>query len=129
MPVRLLGAIWICAFLVSVDYTALNVALPSLAADFALGTSEVSWVALSYLLSQTALMPVSGHVIERLGHRRALTAGIALFAATSLASVVVPSLWMLVALRGIQGIGASVMFVVGPYIVQTVFPQESRDRG
>jgi MFS family permease len=99
--------------LVSVDYTALNVALPTLAADFGIGTSRVSWTALSYMLIMVALTLVTGPVINRLGYLRALTCGLGVFAAASLASALASTFWLLVVMRGVQGIGASVMFVIG----------------
>ena len=124
----LLGAIWLSAFLVSVDYTALNVALPTLAADFDVGTSEVSWTALAYMLVMVALTPVTGHVINRLGYLRALVCGLAIFAGGSLASALASTFWLLVVMRAVQGIGASVMFVIGPVIIKTLFPERAHDR-
>jgi MFS family permease len=121
MPLRLLGAIWLSAFLVSVDYTALNVVLPTLAADFAIGTSRVSWTALSYMLVMVALTLVTGPVINRLGYLRALTCGLAVFAAASLSSALSSTFWLLVVMRGVQGIGASVMFVIGPFTIEPCF--------
>ena len=55
MQWRVLAAIWLSAFLVSLDYTAVNVALPTLASEFNAGTSAVSWVALSYMLVVVAV--------------------------------------------------------------------------
>jgi EmrB/QacA subfamily drug resistance transporter len=128
MPLRLLGAIWLSAFLVSVDYTALNVALPTLAADFGIGTSRVSWTALSYMLIMVALTLVTGPVINRLGYLRALTCGLGVFAAASLVSALASTFWLLVVMRGVQGIGASVMFVIGPFTIRTLFPERAHDR-
>lgn len=124
----LLGGIWLAAFLVSIDYTALNVALPTLSADFGVGTSDVSWIALAYMLVMVALTMVTGPVIDRLGYRRALTGALGLFAASSLISALGPAFWLLVALRGVQGMGASVMFVIGPALIKTWFPPETHDR-
>lgn len=124
----LLGSIWLSAFLVSIDYTALNVALPTLSADFGVGTSDVSWIALAYMLVIVALTLVTGPVIERFGYTRALGVALVLFAASSLASTLAPSFWLLVALRAAQGIGASVMFVIGPAVIKTHLPPEAHDR-
>lgn len=124
----LIGAIWLAGFLVSIDYTALNVALPTLAASFAVGTSAVSWVALVYMLVIVALTPVTGHVIARVGSRPALVGGLAVFAAASLASAAAPNLAVLVAMRALQGIGASVMFVIGPALIKTEVAKAAQDR-
>jgi EmrB/QacA subfamily drug resistance transporter len=128
MQLQLLGAIWLSGFLVSIDYTALNVALPTLATGFGVGTSEVSWIALAYMLVMVALTLVTGPVINRLGYLRALTCGLAVFAAASLASALTSTFWLLVAMRAVQGIGASVMFVIGPVVIKTLFPEQAHDR-
>lgn len=124
----LLGSVWLSAFLVSIDYTALNVALPTLAVDFGVGTSGVSWIALAYMLVMVALTPVTGLVIDRLGYTRALTGALGLFTVSSLASAFAPTFWLLVGLRAVQGIGASVMLVIGPALVRTRIPAEAQDR-
>lgn len=124
----LLASVWLSAFLVSTDYTALTVALPTLAADLNVGTSEVSWTALAYMLAVASLTLVTGPVIDRLGYGRALSAALALFAVASLASAVAPTFWLLVALRVAQGVGASVMLVIGPAIIKTKLPAETHDR-
>ncbi len=124
----LLGAIWLSGFLVSLDYTAVNIALPTLSAEFGVGTSAISWIALSYMLVMVALTLPAGAVIGRLGYPSALTWSLALFAAASLASALASSLWLLVVLRAIQGIGAAVMFAIGPAMIKTMFSRESRSR-
>jgi hypothetical protein len=124
----LVGAIWFAGFLVSIDYTALNVALPTSAEGFAAGTSAVSWGALVYMLVIVALTPVTGHAIARVGSRPALVGGLVAFAVASLASAAAPNLALLVALRALQRIGASVMFVIGPAMIKTELPQPAQDR-
>ncbi len=124
----LLGAVWLSAFLVSLDYTAVNVALPTLAAEFDVGTSAISWIALSYMLVMVALTLPAGAAIVRLGYAQALTWSLALFAVASLGSALASSLWLLVALRAAQGIGAAVMFAIGPAMIKTMFTSESRGR-
>ncbi len=125
---RLLIAIWLSAFLVSLDYTAVTVALPTMASDFDVGTSDVSWIALSYMLVMVALLLPSGPIIDRVGYTRALTGGLALFAGASLASAFCSTLWMLVAMRAVQGVGAATMFAIGPAVIKTAFPREAQSR-
>lgn len=119
-----LAAVWIAAFLVSFDYTAITVALPSLAADFDVGTSRASWASLSYMLAMVALTLVAGPAIERVGYRRALIAALLIFAGGSLAAIFTAGLWPLVAARGLQGVGASVMFVIGPVLIKRRLPAD-----
>ena len=128
MQWRVLAAIWLSAFLVSLDYTAVNVALPTLASEFNAGTSAVSWVALSYMLVVVALTLPAGAAINRLGYRTVLTWSLSLFALASLASGLTSDLWSLVAMRAVQGIGASIMFAIGPAMIKTMFASETQSR-
>lgn len=125
---RLLATAWMAAFLVSFDYTAVNVALPTLAADFGVGTSQVSWIALAYMLAMASLTLAAGSIISRLGYFRALTAGLALFALASLVCALAPTFWLLVAMRAAQGIGASVMFVIGPAMIKALVADDAQAR-
>jgi MFS family permease len=126
--VRLLAAIWVSAFLVSVDYTALNVAVPTLARAFGVGTSGISWIALSYMLVMVALTLVTAPVIERLGYKRVLLCALAIFAGASVAGALTSSFWLIVGVRAAQGVGASVMFVIGPAIIKAMFAAEAQGR-
>lgn len=112
MKSRLLAAIWLSSFLVSLDYSAVNVALPTLAREFNVGTSDVAWVALSYQTVVVALTLMTGAASSRIGYLRALAWSLGLFAVASLASAVSSTLWALVGMRILQGVGASVMFAI-----------------
>jgi len=125
---RLLTAIWLSTFLVSLDYTAVNVALPSLARTFDVGTSAISWIALAYILVVVALTLPAGAAINRIGYLRALGWSLVLFALASLLSALSSSLWALVAMRALQGIGGSVMFAIGPAVIKTMFPAKTQGR-
>ena len=70
MPWRLLAAIRLSSFLASLDYTAVNVALPTLSREFAVGTSGISWIALAYLLVVVALTLPAGLAMDRRPCRR-----------------------------------------------------------
>jgi len=128
MDWRLLGTIWMAAFLVSFDYTAVNVVLPTLAEDFGVGTSEVSWMALAYMLAMASLTLTAGAVIGRFGYYRVLAAGLTLFALASLVCALASSFWLVVGMRAIQGIGASVMFVIGPAIIKVLYADAHQAR-
>jgi MFS family permease len=128
MKSRLLAAIWLSSFLVSLDYSAVNVALPTLAREFNVGTSDVAWVALSYQTVVVALTLMTGAASSRIGYLRALAWSLGLFAVASLASAVSSTLWALVGMRILQGVGASVMFAIGPAIIKTMFPSKTHSR-
>lgn len=128
MQSRLLAAIWLSSFLVSLDYSAVNVALPTLAREFNVGTSDVAWVALSYQTVVVALTLTTGAATSRIGYRKALVLSLGLFAIASLASAASSTLWALVTMRILQGIGASVMFAIGPAVIKTMFPSDTHGR-
>jgi MFS family permease len=128
MQSRLLAAIWLSSFLVSLDYSAVNVVLPTLAREFNVGTSDVAWVALSYQTVVVALTLTTGVVSSRIGYLRALAWSLGLFAVASLASAASSTLWALVGMRVLQGVGASMMFAIGPAIIKTMFQSRTHSR-
>lgn len=89
-----------------------NVGLPTLARAFNASFQEVQWVVLAYLLAITTLIVSVGRLGDIVGRRRLLLAGICLFTAASLLSGVAPTLWLLVAARAAQGLGAAVMMAL-----------------
>lgn len=128
MDWRLLGTAWMAAFVVSFDYTAVNVVLPTLAEEFSVGTSEVSWIALAYMLAMASLTLAAGSIINRFGYYRTLSAALVLFALATLVCALAANLWVLVAMRAAQGIAASVMFVIGPAMIKALFADVSQAR-
>src|SRR5205085_6462518 len=86
-----------------------NVALPTLAQAFAASFQEVQWIVLAYLLAVTALIVGVGRLGDIVGRRRLLLAGLVLFTAASALCGAAPTLWMLVAARAAQGLGAAIM--------------------
>lgn len=120
----LIGTGWICGGLVSLDYTAVSVALPTIAQDFGVGTSLISWASLTYMMVMAILMLFAGPVIARIGYRHAVFAGVAIFTLTGVACALSPTLWFLLAMRALQGIGATLMIVLGPAMIKTLLPKE-----
>lgn len=89
-----------------------NVALPSLADAFDTSFQRVQWVVLSYLLTVTITIVTAGRLGDLVGHRRMLIGGISLFALASGLCGVVSSLWLLIAARALQGLGAAVLMAL-----------------
>jgi len=89
-----------------------NVALPTLAVAFGAGFGEVQWVVLAYLLAITTLIVSVGRLGDLTGRRRLLLTGIFLFTAASVACGVAPTLWVLIAARAAQGVGAAIMMAL-----------------
>ncbi len=94
-----------------------NVGLPTLAAAFGASFQAVQWVVLAYLLAITTLIVSVGRLGDLIGRRRLLLAGIALFTLASAASGLAPTLWLLVAARAAQGLGAAIMMALAMAMV------------
>lgn len=96
----------------SLGTSAANVALPTIAAELDGTFAQTQWVALAYLLAMTATSLTVGHLGDLLGRRRVLLLGIAVFTIAAALSAIAPTLWMLIAARALQGIGAAVMMAL-----------------
>src|SRR5258707_6143429 len=97
-----------------------NVGLPTLAQAFNASFQDVQWIVLAYLLAITTLIVSVGKLGDIAGRRRLLLAGIVLFTLASVLCGLAPTLWLLIAARAAQGLGAPVMmalpvaFAAGP---------------
>ena len=89
-----------------------NVGLPTLAQVFNASFQQVQWVVLAYLLAITTLIVSVGRLGDVIGRRRLLLAGIFLFTVASALCGFAPTLWLLVAARAAQGLGAAIMMAL-----------------
>jgi len=105
-----------------------NVSLPTLAQTFQAPFQNVQWVVLAYLLTVTAFIVSAGRLGDLFGRRRLLLAGIALFTAASVACGIAPTLWVLVAARAAQGIGAAAMMALTMAFVGDTVPKSQTGR-
>jgi MFS family permease len=100
-----------------------NVALPSLAQAFAASVQQVQWIVLAYLLASTTLIVSVGRLGDLTGRRRLLLAGMVLFTVASVLCSVAPTLWLLIAARAIQGLGAAIMMALTIAFVGETVPK------
>ncbi|WP_457588149.1 MFS transporter [Ensifer canadensis] len=100
-----------------------NVGLPTLARVFEAPFQDVQWVVLAYLLAITALIVGVGRLGDIVGRRRLLLGGIAVFTLASGLSGLAPTLWLLVAARAAQGLGAAVMMALTMAFVAETVPK------
>jgi EmrB/QacA subfamily drug resistance transporter len=105
-----------------------NVALPTLAQAFAASFQEVQWVVLAYLLAITTLIVSAGRLGDMTGRRRLLLAGFAVFTVASVLCGAAPTLWLLIAARAVQGLGAAVMMALTLAFVGETVPKERTGR-
>lgn len=123
-----LAALAAAVSLASLGTSSANVALPTLATRFDAPFAAVQWVVLAYLLGSTTLLVVVGRLGDRIGRRRLLLAGIAVFTAASLLGGLAPTLPLLVVARAMQGIGAAAMTALAMAMVASVTPPERTGR-
>src|SRR5438128_11279282 len=100
---RVFPGVMVAMFLAAADQTILASALPTIASSLG-GLADVSWVVVAYLLAATIAAPLYGHLGDRFGRRRMLLAALAIFTLASLACALAPTLAMLIAARGLQGL-------------------------
>nr|WP_279635954.1 MFS transporter [Kitasatospora cheerisanensis] len=105
----LLGVLCLAQFMLIVDVTVINVALPSIGADLHLGRSALTWAVTAYTLCFGGLMLLGGRLADAYGARRILTAGLVLFTAASLAGGLADGPGVLLAARSAQGVGAALV--------------------
>jgi EmrB/QacA subfamily drug resistance transporter len=118
-----LASLALSMLLSSLGTSIANVGLPVLAQAFAASFQEVQWVVLGYLLAITILIVGVGRLGDVLGRRRLLLGGIFLFTAASVLCGVAPTLWMLIAARAVQGLGAAAMMALSIAFVGETVPK------
>jgi EmrB/QacA subfamily drug resistance transporter len=114
------------AAMTTLDTTVVNVALPSIKAEFNAPITSVQWVVTSYTVVFAILMVPAGRIADMFGREKMWTAGAATFAIASLASGAAPSLELLLVSRVVQGIGAAAMKPTTVAMVAAAFPAERR---
>jgi EmrB/QacA subfamily drug resistance transporter len=114
-------------FMLLVDVTIVNVALPDMAKDLGTSFSALQWVVDAYALALAALLLGIGSIADITGHRRAYIAGLGLFAVSSMACGFAPNAGFLIAARTVQGIGGAAMFATTFALLNSSY--QGRDRG
>ncbi|PRC94297.1 MFS transporter [Solimicrobium silvestre] len=108
----------------SLGTSIVNVGLPTLAQAFSASFQQVQWVVIAYLLAITTLVVGIGRLGDLTGRRRLLLAGIALFTGASVVCGIASALWLLIAARAIQGLGAAAMMSLSLSFVGDLMPKE-----
>jgi EmrB/QacA subfamily drug resistance transporter len=101
----------LCAaqFIVILDITVVNVALPSIQADLGIAVNDLQWVVTAYTLAFGGLLLLGGRAADLLGRRRVFLAGVLVFSTASLAAALAGSTTTLLAARAAQGVGAAML--------------------
>jgi len=109
--------------IVSLDNTALNVALPSLRRDLDASVSGLQWVIDAYTLVLASLLMLAGSTADRIGRRRVFVTGLVVFALGSLLCSLAPNLEALIAFRAVQAVGGSMLNPVAMSIITNTFTE------
>jgi MFS family permease len=123
-----LAGLALCMLLPSLGISIANVALPTLSTALGVGIERTQWVVLAYLLATTTLVVGAGRLADRLGRRRLLLAGIAVFTGGSGLCGCAQTLGQLVAARALQGAGAVVLMALPLALVSEAVPKGSAGR-
>ncbi len=114
-------------FIVGLDATIVNVALPTIRTDLHASTSELQWVIDAYTVVIASLLMLSGSTADRLGRARIFKLGLALFTAGTLLCSIAPTVHTLIAFRALQAVGGSMLNPVAMSIIRNVF-DDPRER-
>lgn len=111
-------------FLVGIDMTVLNVALPILAHELHATTSDKLWMVNAYSLILAGLLPGFGTLSDRIGHRRMFVAGLTVFGVSSAVAAFSPNPATLIVSRGLLAVGAAMMLPATISIIRVVFTRD-----
>src|SRR2546426_4434468 len=126
-PNTVLAIVAVAQFMVVLDATVVNVALPTIKGDVGFSEQSLSWVLNSYKLIFGGFLLLGGRLADRLGRRRLFVAGIAVFSGASLICGISQSGGMLLVARGFQGLGGAMVSPAALSIILTTFA-EGRER-
>jgi len=116
----------VAQLMVILDISAVNVALPDLAADLSIGQADIGWTITSYSLIFGSLLLFGGRAADLLGRRRVFLTGLAVFTASSLVTALAADATMLFAARAGQGLGAALLSPAALSIITTAFQGPER---
>ncbi|HSD62323.1 MAG TPA: MFS transporter [Ignavibacteriaceae bacterium] len=114
--------------MVFIDFSALNVALPAIQKDLNISSQSLLWIINIYVLFLSSLMLVAGSMGDLYGRKKVFIVGIFIFAIASLLCGLSPGIEMLIASRGLQGIGGALMIPGSLSIISSVIPSERRGK-
>jgi EmrB/QacA subfamily drug resistance transporter len=122
-----LGAVCVATFMLLIDVTVVNVALPDIAKDLHSSFTQLQWVVDAYALGLASLLLTAGTLADKFGHRRIFVIGLIWFTTASILCGISSSPTMLNLARGLQGIGGAAMFATSLSLIAQAF--SGPDRG
>jgi EmrB/QacA subfamily drug resistance transporter len=125
---RLLVLLCLAQFMVILDISVVNVALPAIGSDLSLDRAALTWVLTAYTLCFGGLMLLGGRLADLIGRRRTFLAGLLLFTGASLAAGLAGDGSVLVTARVLQGVGAALLSPAALSLITTMFHGAERNR-
>jgi len=123
-----LAVLCVGVFMLMVDGTVVNIAIPSIMEAFSTGFSHVEWVMNAYLLVFAVLLITAGRLGDLYGRKRIFIIGLCVFTLASLLCGLAPGIGWLIGFRGLQGLGGAMMMPSTLSIIANVFPPEERGK-
>ncbi len=123
-----LGALVVILLAVSLDLTALNVALPTLSTELHASTGALQWIVASYTLVSATLLIPAGLLGDRYGRKKMLLGGLAIFLAASVLATYVSSPSGLIVARTLMGVGSAIITPLALSVLLVVFPKEEQPK-
>src|ERR671932_1452865 len=118
-----LALITLAQFMVVVDFTIVQVSLPSIGREFGVSVNVLQWIITAYGLTLAGFLMLSGRVGDIYGHKELFIIGVLLFSLASLTGGLAPSETVLILARVVQGLGAAMASATGLSILARVFPE------
>ena len=120
------GTVLCATFMVVLDTSVANIALPHVAGNLSASTDESTWVLTSYLIANAIMLPAAGWVANVFGRKRFMIASLTIFTLASFVCGAANSLGMLITARVLQGLGGGGMIPVAQAVLLESFPREKR---
>src|ERR687887_2909429 len=121
-----LAAVSFGLFMIMLDNTVVNVALPSIQSALHVDRSELEWIVVGYALTFATFMLTGGKLADLFGRRRLFIVGLVVFTGSSLACGLAPNAGFLIGARVVQGVGAAIMNPATLGIITATFPPRQR---
>ncbi|MGZ4453339.1 MAG: DHA2 family efflux MFS transporter permease subunit [Nocardioides sp.] len=118
-----LGLLATAQFMVVLDASIVNIALPDMGSALSLSPTALSWVITAYVVAFGALLPLGGRLADLLGRRRMFVGGVGHFTLMSLAAGLAPTGAMLIGTRAVQGVGAALLAPAALSLVTSLFTE------
>lgn len=123
-----LGTVGTGTFIMALNASMMNIAVPFIGSYFQVGMAVVEWVLMAYLLVISVLLLTFGRLGDMFGFRNIYLLGSVIFIAGSLLCGLAPTVYLLIACRVIQGIGGAMVMSIGPAILTASFPLRERGK-